>query len=699
MLKRETGIDKFFGVKTKIEWPEIGWGWVHGRRAILIDEERLALLVETTDQDLRVRLKDLHPAGHGFTAWIRLTDPEKLRASPEAKPIRDMLKREYPDTWRQVLSRIIELIEDRAEDRSGTNEEERVKVIYTPVVVGDGYIAEEVWNGVSSPRYVVKRFDSDIFEEVEEIDSGLRDAQGRHIVYRPVDNDHLRKGLVLLPEWPEPCSFGEVIDEAFRFLLNPDYYDPVGQEAQVKLLGLICIASWFLDKLTPETPIPIAGIGRFAPIIAIRGPSETGKNRLANLLRFLSYRPYFDLSKTRIPSLYRPLDLWKGTLVMDEADFKHSGETSQLIHFLNSRATGTPISRQNPENPRVGEAFESFGLTIVTQRRHFDDNATESRCIPYQARKSPRIFKNDENEKIPSLELDELVKEGLKLQNRLLYLRLTYWPKLRIDKRAWVEGLTDPRLNAALLPLLALAEYEPRILEVIKETIKPLEEAKRRMKAQSPDGQLINEIWSIILDGGVGRWGPYIYLAEPSGAEADLPPITRTKLAERLNWKLRQVSKTINSLLSMPNGAPERIKVLGKDYRPIWLKPEDLEPLLREFVLDYEAGSLFLKLRIGVGDKGDKGDANSLSTEKRVTADVREESCVASVASVAESLTEDEELLAKLVESEGSIGLMLLRDWSDLPKDRFEAALRSLEEKGLIALNRGLGTASWRLRP
>ncbi len=88
------------------------------------------------------------------------------------------------------------------------------------------------------------------------------------------------------------------------------------------------------------------------------------------------------------------MDLWQGTLVLDEADFANTNEKSELVNFLNCRATGTPLSRQNPNNPGVTDTFTNFGITIVTQRRPFDDNATESRALPFysEARKEKNAW-------------------------------------------------------------------------------------------------------------------------------------------------------------------------------------------------------------------------------------------------------------------------------------------------------------------
>ncbi len=496
---------------------------------------------------------------------------------------------------KEVVERALAALAN-AEPHIEEEDEAEVLVRYAPALRTAGFLAEQVWDGRSVPRYVVRHFDEDSFEHENEISLGESDDKGREIIYRPVYNDHLVKGLATVPVEPVECTFEEVIHEAFIFVGNLDFYDPCGKLDQVKLSALIAIGSWFLDRMEPKTKIPIAGVGRFAPIIPIRGPSETGKNRLANLLRFLSYHPYFDLSKTAVPSLFRPMDLWKGTLIMDEADFWRTGTTSELIHFLNARATGTPISRVNPDNVKDLQAFDSFGLTIVTQRQHFDDNATESRCLPYYSEKTMR--------KLPTVELDEVAEQGLILQNKLLYLRLRYWPEIVIDKRYWIEGLSDHRLNAALLPVIAISRFDPQIEQIIKETTGKVEAVKRRIKANSLDGQVVNLLWEKLEQGLYGTSNQMHYVldqvitteAEDGRTEETPEALIVSRVKERLGLSFKVIRKTLDSLNVAPEDAPARAHVGKRRVRPIWFRPYQMEKQLREFVVDYEDWSLYEKM-------------------------------------------------------------------------------------------------------
>jgi hypothetical protein len=336
----------------------------------------------------------------------------------------------------------------------------------------------------------------------------------------------------------------------------------------------------------------IAGSGKFAPIIPIRGPSQSGKNRLAFVLRLLSYKPYFEMSTYRIPSLYRPMDLWQGTLILDEADFANTNEKSELVHFLNCRATGTPLSRQNPNNPGVTDTFTNFGLTIVTQRRPFDDNATESRALPFYSEASDK--------RLPVIETDEMLRQGLELQNKLLYLRMKYFQQVTINKEAWVNELRDHRLVASLLPLIALSSHEPSLKETITKTAKEVEKAKIEEKANSMDGLIINCLWDRISEGLFDKWRPNVfYVLDKKEVEtidekeiARNTSLTTKDLADQFKWSPQAIRKALGSLCIAEKGLPTQVKVDGHNSRVIFFDPRRIEKRLREFVVNYTPGKV-----------------------------------------------------------------------------------------------------------
>lgn len=172
--------------------------------------------------------------------------------------------------------------------------EEKNVYVQKPSVITEEFMAEEIWSRKDAPQYLVYRFKEDTFETLKEIPAGETNAKGQNIIYVPVYNDSLKKGLIIVPTSYSEITFRGLFEEIDKFALLS--YDPCGQDALVKLLTRISVGSWFLDRFVADPVFDIAGSGKFAPIIPIRGPSQSGKNRLAFVLRLLSYRPYFEMS-------------------------------------------------------------------------------------------------------------------------------------------------------------------------------------------------------------------------------------------------------------------------------------------------------------------------------------------------------------------------------------------------------------------
>jgi hypothetical protein len=468
-------------------------------------------------------------------------------------------------------------------------EEPKVSKVQVASLVTEQGLAEEIWDRVTRPQFAFRRFGEKNIEYVEEIETDEEDENGKPIVYIPADGPALRKGLVLLPREPTEGTFEEAFEMGCS-LAHEIYDTSNGHLAEFDFLIAVTQASWFLDRFTPDPKLNIAGMGHFAPLLAMRGPSGHGKNRALSALRLNSYRPFYDQSTKRIPSLFRPLDLWRGTLCLDEADLGKSDEASDVIHYLNCRVQGTPISRQNPDAPTQSQAFYNFGLTIVTQRRPWQDDALENRTLPFLCERSQKD--------LATTELDEWLERGLDLQDRLLYLRLSLWDSVKIDKAARIPGLKDHRLTASILPVLALRDFAPNMVSNLEGILKVLARRRQEVRAASSDGLVLNHLWERLDAGLVGAWNGRLYVGgervkDEKSDEESIIPLQTSEMADVLKWKASDIRRIITSLQITPDTAPRHtVKVGGRVTRPIFFNPDKLEVLLADFIVDYEPGTL-----------------------------------------------------------------------------------------------------------
>lgn len=120
------------------------------------------------------------------------------------------------------------------------------------------------------------------------------------------------------------------------------------------------------------------------PYLRLKGDFGSGKSRCLQIIGSLSYKPMFVSGASTVSPIFRIMDAFRGTLVMDESDFRFSDEKAEIVKILNNgNAAGFPVLRSEVTptkefNPR---AFAVFGPKIIATRHDFDDRALESRCI------------------------------------------------------------------------------------------------------------------------------------------------------------------------------------------------------------------------------------------------------------------------------------------------------------------------------
>lgn len=197
-----------------------------------------------------------------------------------------------------------------------------------------------------------------------------------------------------------------------------------------------------------------------------------------------------------------------------------------------------------------------------------------------------------------------MIQKGMELQDKLLYIRMRHWNDINIEKTRWVESVSDHRLNSALLPLMALSSYDPSIRGLVINIVESVEKERRKLKAQSDDGVIVNVLWEKISENLWGVHNGLYYVGgekETEGNSEDdydedspavVKPLAVSNLAETLKISTKTLRKILTSLNITPENTPGRVRIGKHTYRPIFFNSLKLEKRLKEFVVDYEKGKL-----------------------------------------------------------------------------------------------------------
>jgi hypothetical protein len=267
------------------------------------------------------------------------------------------------------------------------------------------------------------------------------DQAGRTVAPYAPDNNLLTNNVVLFPV--EPAAYGsqlELIDEVRAFIHR---YVDVGDSFE-RIASYYVLLTWLYDAFNE------------VPYLRLRGEFGTGKTRFLQTVGSLCYRPIFTSGASTVSPLFHLLDMFGGTLILDEADFRYSDEKAEITKILNNgHVRGMPVLRsqlnRNREfNPHV---FKVFGPKIIAMRGDFVDAALESRFITYETQSRP--LRDDICISLPASYDDEATA----LRNKLLMYRFENWGR-HTPQNELADPTLPPRTNQVLLPLLAIVDDE-----------------------------------------------------------------------------------------------------------------------------------------------------------------------------------------------------------------------------------------------
>jgi hypothetical protein len=253
----------------------------------------------------------------------------------------------------------------------------------------------------------------------------------------PLDarSDIVTKGVVLLPSAAsEYGTTEELLKEVQDFIHTQIDISPSFERIAAQYVFL----TWTYDRLNE------------LPYLRARGNFGSGKSRFLKVVGSICYRPIFTSGATTTSPIFRLLDQVRGTLILDEADFKFSDAKNDLVKILNTGyQKGTAVLRSEGNGVFEVRSYDVYSPKIVATRENFDDIALESRFLVEEMGKSK--IRADITLRLK----DSFADDAKKLRNKLLMWRLrNYHVPLVFDDRP-VDGL-HPRLQQVITPLLAV---------------------------------------------------------------------------------------------------------------------------------------------------------------------------------------------------------------------------------------------------
>src|SRR5438477_2932146 len=264
-------------------------------------------------------------------------------------------------------------------------------------------------------------------------------VNGQRLVPYSPRNNLLVNEVVLFPSEPVECdSEQELVEDIKAFIHRYVDISPLFEQ----IASYYVLFTWVYDAFNE------------LPYLRLRGDAGSGKTRFPLTVGSLCYKPIFASGASTVSPLFRILDSMRGTLIVDEGDFRFSDEKAELVKILsNGNGRGFPVLRSESVSGREvsPRAYTVFGPKLIATRGYFQDRALESRCLTEET--GGRKLRDD----IPINLTGEYKREALAMRNKLLTFRFRNLAKRTIDP-SLVDRSIEPRLAQVFVPLLSVIE-------------------------------------------------------------------------------------------------------------------------------------------------------------------------------------------------------------------------------------------------
>lgn len=328
--------------------------------------------------------------------------------------------------------------------------------------------------------------------------SEVKEIQVGDITCIPILNKGIMDELVKMPSGIE--EYGTIDDLIHEIENYIHHYSDFSKEFQ-EWASWWVLMTWVYDRL------PSVSYLRFL------GDWGTGKSRALDTVGGVCYKRTKITGAVTAAAIYRVLDRFRGTLIIDENDMENKSEIAGILtKILNSGIErGSPIIRclKEDETAYDIQTFQVFGPKLFATRNRFEDMALESRCLTTKMQETSRpinVRNNPDNIPFTIYSKEALIAQD-RLRNKLLLFRfrhLSHVPKVlgEDDCLDMDLGKISGRLKQVCLPFATIFRDNPETMDKFRRFLERYQKEIYGETSDSYQGRLVAAVFKAAISLG-----------------------------------------------------------------------------------------------------------------------------------------------------------------------------------------------------
>lgn len=307
--------------------------------------------------------------------------------------------------------------------------------------------------------------------------SFVSEIQEAEITIQPIYSQAVTEGAITFPTGVE--EYGDTLGLINDLKNHIEKYVDI-EPLEREFCAWYIIGTWVYDRLN------ILAYLRFT------GDTGVGKSRSLDVIGRLTYKPMMLAGAVTPAPIYRLIRNFRGTLVLEEADFRDTSEKGEVVTILNSGfERGRPVIRCSKDNPDILEILPCYGPKIFATRFIFEDAALEARCLTFTMEETDR-------EDIPPILGSKYYEEAMHLRKKLLLWRLHHLEGVNADSIENIDvGKIEPRLKQIGISYAVPFKDYPEVLASFKNFMKDYNQYIIGVRSDTEAGKIVQSVFKL----------------------------------------------------------------------------------------------------------------------------------------------------------------------------------------------------------